>query len=360
MATAFSPDVQADVDATIEHFNANHADSVLFLARFGVGCTDAADAEAVAVDTEGVDFIVRLPDGRATVRLAFDTPATTSADVSARVMARLGAARQVVGDGEPLTSIEHEVASTGTLGTYPARVTGVRDLTPNLREIVVEGAFDGFESLGLDQFVYVFVGKDEPLPDGYSMSQFMATDPADRPWGAYYTVRHWDGDARRMTMWFVTHGHEGGVGGWAARCSPGDAVALWGPRESFRVPADAAAHLFVADESGFAAVAARIEELPADAEIVVVAETVDDAHTLDLCAPGRADVRWVFRGDEAPGTGTRLIDAVRELDLDRPGLVAFGAAESRQVSAIRRLLRRDHGMAADHVSMTGYWRRAAR
>lgn len=358
MAVSLSPEVVVEVEATIEHFNANHPDTVLLLARFAAGCEAAIDAEATAVDSEGVDFVVRLPDGRGSARLTFDGPVSTSAEVSTQVMARIGIARQSAGDTVPLTSMEEEMSTTGSLGTYPARVTSVRDLTPNLREIIVTGDFDGFESVGLDQFVYVFVGRDGvPLPDGYSMSQFMATDAADRPLGAYYTVRAWDADTKVMTMWFVTHGHDGGVGGWASRCTPGEEIALWGPRASFTVPAGGRSHLFVTDESGFAAVAVRIEDLPADADIVVIAETIDESHVIELTPPGRADVRWLFRGNDEPGTGTRLIDAVRELDVDRPGLVAFGAGESRQMSAIRRLLRRDHGVPADHVSMTGYWRR---
>ncbi len=358
MPTALAHEVLAEIEDTIEHFNANHPDTVLLLARFAAGCQAATDAEAVAVDTEGVDFTVRLDDGSGTARLRFEQPATTADEVSANVMASIGVARRNAGTAMPITSMEAEMSTTGSLATHPATLVSNRQLTPNLRELVVEGEFEGFTSLGQDQFVYVFVGRDGPLPDGYSMARFMSEDPATRPLGAYYTIREWDPATKRILMWFVSHGHAGGVGGWAAGAAPGERIALWGPRESFTVPAGASAHVFVADESGFAAVAARIDELPADAEVTVIAETVDEAHTLPLAPDGRADVRWVFRGDEAPGTGTRLIDAVRQLDLDRAGLVAFGAGESKQMSAIRRLLRRDHGFPADFVSMTGYWRRA--
>ncbi len=67
---------------------------------------------------------------------------------------------------------------------------------------------------------------------------------------------------------------------------------------------------------------------------------------------------WVDRGDDAPGTVNRLLDTARaEVDAVRvvPG-AAFGAAESRQISAIRRYLRSEVGLAAAVVSMTGYWR----
>lgn len=368
MPSPLAPEVVAEIDLTLEHFNANHADTVLLLARFAAGCEAASDAEALGVDSHGLDIEVRVGDRLTTTRLHFDGSVATAAEVSAQVMSRIGVARANAGTRMPITSMEEEVATTTGLLTHPATVTATRDLTPNLREIVVEGAFDGFVSKGQDQFVYVFVGRDGNLPDGYSMARFMQEDPAVRPLGAYYTVRTWEPDAGRMTLWFVTHGHDEGVGGWAGRAQVGDRLAMWGPRPSFDAPPTATTHLFVTDESGFAAVAVRIEELPDDVDAIVIAETIDESHTVALAPAGRADIRWIFRGQDAPGTGTRLLDAVRSLDQvhdqapdharDHGGLVAFGAAESRQISAVRRYLRRDRGFAADHVSMTGYWRRA--
>jgi NADPH-dependent ferric siderophore reductase len=40
-------------------------------------------------------------------------------------------------------------------------------------------------------------------------------------------------------------------------------------------------------------------------------------------------------------------------------LSAFGAAESRQITAVRKYLRRELGLRSDQVFMTGYWRRDA-
>ncbi|MEM9516825.1 MAG: SIP domain-containing protein, partial [Actinomycetota bacterium] len=59
----------------------------------------------------------------------------------------------------------------------------------------------------------------------------------------------------------------------------------------------------------------------------------------------------------APGTTGLLIEAVGRRALDVPGLYALGAAESREVTAVRKHLRHDVGMAPDQVAMTGYWRR---
>ncbi|MGB0114144.1 MAG: SIP domain-containing protein [Ilumatobacteraceae bacterium] len=360
MPTPLTPETVAEIDHTLEHFNANHADTVLLLARFAADCPEAHDAEAIAVDAEGVDLAVTIDGASGLARLRFDGAVTTPADVSAQIVARIAIARAAAGDRMPETSMEEEMALVTNLRTHAAEVVEIRDLSPNLREVVIQGPFEGFVSRGGDQFAYLFVnrGTGDEVPADYSMATWRTADVATRPFGAYYTVRSWDADARRITLWLVRHGHDDGVGGWAGRCQLGERVALWGPRPGFRAPTTLRRHLLVADESGFAAVAARIAELPTDHQVQVIVETVDASHTVELTDRSDVDIQWVFRGDAEPGSGTRLHDAVRALDLDLDGLCAFGAAESHDVSAIRRHLRRERAMPADSVSMTGYWRRA--
>lgn len=358
MTQTLAPDVLAALDLTIEHFNANHADTVLFVARHAGGALEADDAELVAVDSGGVDLRVVIDGTQQRSRLEFAKEATTTDEVRAEVLATIGVARERVGDAVPLTSIEQEFVRNGQLPTLVTAVESVRTITPNLREVVLEGGLESFASVGGDQFVYLMVPRvgGVPVPDDHTMAAQRASDPATAPHAAYYTVRSWDPDAGRITLWGVLHGHDDGVGGWFSRCVPGDQVACWGPREGFGAHHAAQRYLFVADESGFAAVAALIDELPADAEIDVIAETVDADHQIDFGGP-RARVTWLHRGGEAPGTGTRLLDTVRSRTGDVDGLIAFGAAESRQISAIRKYLRHERSMSAGAVSMTGYWRR---
>jgi NADPH-dependent ferric siderophore reductase len=189
--------------------------------------------------------------------------------------------------------------------------------------------------------------------------------------GAYYTVRRWRPEVQEIDLWMVLH-HEGGepddvddprVGAaarWAAAAAPGDAVGLWGPRTAFEPPADTDSYLLVADETGLAAVAALLEQWGAGPtpppSTTVVVEVADAEHRVALPMAAWADVRWLHRDGADPGTGTRLLDAVRSVELG-PRTYAVGAAESRQVTAIRRHLRDERGLPAERVSMTGYWRR---
>lgn len=360
--------VLESVQDTIEHFNANHADTVLLLARHAAGVPDASDAEALTVDTAGVDFQVVAARLTVRARAEFATSVTTAAEVTAAVMTLVGAARSAAPGDYPLTSLEREFAQQRSIPTHHAHVQRIAELTPNLREVVIGGpGLAAYRSLGGDQFVYLLVARPgAELPGAYSMAEWMAADPATRPRGAYYTTRSWDPARGELTLWAVVHGHHDGVGGWLTRCAPGDRLALWGPRDGFWSDAgydctdtEPRHHLFVTDESGFAAVAAIVDGVAAGDSVTVLAETVDAAHTIGF--PGaRTDVRWHYRGDTEPGTGTGLLDLVTDLvgHIGTASLsTAFGAGESRQMSRIRSFLRHEAGLPAVHVSMTGYWRR---
>ncbi len=357
--TELAPEVLEELELTIEHFNADHPDTVLFVARFAADRPDADDAEIASVDSGGVDFRVAAGGATGRARLHFTSIASTAAEVREQLLATIGAARANAGEGHPLTSLEREYVTNAALPTLVSTVVDVRSIGPNLREVVVEGGLETFASRGGDQFVYLMVPRigGPPVPDDHTVAAQQSADPATAPHGAYYTVRSWDPDRARLTMWGVLHGHDDGVGGWLSRCQVGERVALWGPREGVGARPEARSHLFVADESGLAAVAAILDELPSTASAHVIVETIDRVHEIDL--PGGDDVRvtWLHRGAEAPGTTGRLLAAVKDTVTEIDGLVAFGAAESREVSAIRRYLRHDLGMSAAHVSMTGYWRR---
>ncbi len=132
-------------------------------------------------------------------------------------------------------------------------------------------------------------------------------------------------------------------------------MSLWGPRTSFRPPPDTRQMLLLADDTGLPAIAAILEanrEVPA----LVVLETYDANRDVKIEAGPRARIEWLPRSDDPPGSKNRLLEAVKRHDLEINGLYAFGAAESRQTSAVRRHLRTELRMPQTHVQMTGYWR----
>jgi NADPH-dependent ferric siderophore reductase len=350
----FEPAARAVIDATIDHLNDNHADTVLLVARRLR--PDAVAAEIATVDRFAASFVIRdRTQASHAVPLVFPTPIDEPHEVQEHLLAALAAARAAANAVEPLTSLEREMQVTASLPTVHGHVVSVGRLAPNLLEVTL-GGFAGYPLEGGDEFVYVMVSH-EPggISPGYGMDNYRDQAADDPVRGAYYTVRRSRPAAGEIDLWVVEHDHPGSVAAWMMQASSGDPIALWGPRRGFSLPNNAQHVLLVADETGFAAVAAVLDVLPADRRATVVVECVDADHRLALADHPGLEMIWVDRGDDAPGRTNRLLDAVASVAAVPDA--AFGAGESRQISAVRRHVRRVLGVPASDVLMTGYWRR---
>lgn len=345
---------QAQVDAVVDHVNAHHADTVLLVARHLH--PGAAEAELTAVDTVGAAFVVCTADGRTVrTRLAFPTPVVDAHEVQARLHAAVAAARHAADPDAPLTSLEAELAAAAGLATTHGRVAAVRSIAPDLVEVTLTG-FDGYPLRGGDEFVYALVSHAPGgIPRGFSIDAGRDRPDDDPVRGAYYTVRRSRPDLGEIDLWVVVHDHPGSVAAWMAAARTGDPIALWGPRRGFAPPAGISTLLLVADETGLAAVAALIEASGPDVSIHALVEVAGASHAPELPAHPGLTVEWVPRRSEPPGAGAQLLDAVVRSVATAPD-AAFGAAESRQISAVRRHLRGALGMPASAMQMTGYWR----
>ena len=98
-----------------------------------------------------------------------------------------------------------------------------------------------------------------PVFDPDEVKETLAKDwwPARRR----LTVRHWDAQARELTLDFVAHGDVGVAGAWALRAQPGDLLVMTGPSSGYHPDPTADWHLLVGDESA----------VPASAEAVAAA-----------------------------------------------------------------------------------------
>jgi heme iron utilization protein len=65
----------------LEHMNADHAGSLVLMARVLCGRDDATSAVMTAVDRYGFDVVVEGPGGRAALRVGFDAPVASAAAV---------------------------------------------------------------------------------------------------------------------------------------------------------------------------------------------------------------------------------------------------------------------------------------
>lgn len=361
VVSGFPADVATELVAAIDDVNEQYHDTMLLLTALVEDVGSPVAAWVASVDPSGADIALQLPDG-ATIhrRLTFDATTRSLDQVHGQLHAMVARARDTADATVPTTSLERELASLRRLRTFVTEVVDVRDLTPSLRQITVRGGLDGFAPLAADQFLSVVVphAPHVAIDDAVTMERRTELTEDDRPAAAYYTVRRWRPSEGELDLWFVVGHHDGPVGDWAARARPGARIALWGPRASYRPPGGTTSLLLVGDETALAAIAAILDERAPKVPAQVVVEVGDRDQRVDLPAGDGVTTHWVFRGADPPGTGTRLVDAVRHLELDVDGCYAFGGAESRQIAAVRAHLRRDRHLPADRVRMTGYWRRA--
>ena len=169
-----------------------------------------------------------------------------------------------------------------------------------------------------------------------------------------YTVRRADPTAGTVDLDLVVHGH-GPASSWATDAPIGSTVTALGPRGKV-VPATGVDwHLFVCDESGWAASAAMVESLPADGHAVIVADVAGEDEQQPLDAHADVQVSWCNRDGGAPGRSEQVLAALDHLTHPDGRGHAYLSAEFAVVRTVGRWLA-DHGFAADDISPKAYWR----
>ncbi len=244
------------------------------------------------------------------------------------------------------------------ISTHVTAVVRAERLRDRFVRVTFAGGLERFRAVGPDQFVYVLLppsGRDDlTIGTDFAWSDFYEMPEAERPIGAYYTVRHHRPERQELDCDVFLHDPAGPVSTWAATAARGAPAALWGPRTAWAPPPSTDRWLLVADETGVPAVEGVLDALPGGAAVTVVVELSDVAAVAHLDHA----VTYVHRGRAAAGSTDLLVESVRSLDLDPTGLYAWGGAESRAMRDVRRHLRDTVGLAREQVSMTPYWRHA--
>lgn len=268
-------------------------------------------------------------------------------------------ARTCATAGKPLPDLE--AARARGYRTFLTTVVATEELHPTLRRITF-GAGDlvDFAPVGPDTFLYLLLpppGRTELTIDrDFSWAAAAEMEESERPVGAYYTLRHWRPADAQLDIDVVLHDDPGPASSWAVTASPGDPVALWGPRTVWTPPDDVDWYLLCADETGLPAVAGVLESLPDAARAHVIAEVADaDAHQELPDAPGYS-VTWLHRDGAHAGTTSLLVDAVRALDWPQGRPYVWGGGESRAMTRVRRYARDEVGLDQERVNLVAYWR----
>jgi NADPH-dependent ferric siderophore reductase len=212
-------------------------------------------------------------------------------------------------------------------------VLRVETPSPQVRRVVLGGeSLADFVSASFDDHMKMF------FPSG---AEFVGRD---------YTPRSFDRASRELVVEFALHG-DGPAADWARQAQPGQPITIGGPRGSFIVPLDFDWHLLVGDETALAAIARRLEELPAGSR-AIVRLYVDAADRRPLASAAQVDLQWA--DDEAA-----LLDAVRVLELPAGFGYAWCAAEAGVAAQARRILVDEKGHDRRAIRAASYWKRGA-
>src|SRR6187551_1995628 len=124
-----------------------------------------------------------------------------------------------------------------------------------------------------------------------------------------YTVRRADPTAGTADLDLVVHGHGPGSS-WATDAPIGATVTALGPRGKVVPAADVDWHLFVCDESGWAASAAMAESLPATGTAVIVADVAGEDEQQPLDAAAAVAISWCNRDGGPVGASEQVLAAL--------------------------------------------------
>ncbi|MFC0531309.1 siderophore-interacting protein [Phytohabitans kaempferiae] len=243
-----------------------------------------------------------------------------------------------------------------------ATVVAVRSLSPHMVRITLAGPeLDRFGYDGPDHLARVFFapepGGELHLPDVDDWWPAVQAMPVERrPVVRNYTVRGLDADRREMDIDFVLHGDEGPASRWAGAARPGDRIGVLSDGAEYAPPADTRWQLLVGDETALPALAAIVEALPPGTPAVALLEVGEAADEIEIMVPAGVRLTWLHRGAVPAGRSDVVLRALRDTTFPAGPPYAFVAGESGMVTAVRRHLVGERGMAKERVYFCGYWR----
>ena len=214
-----------------------------------------------------------------------------------------------------------EVARVEPLGTELVRVTFRGEMLAD------------FVSLGFDDHVKFMFGPD--------------AEPVRRD----YTPRAYDRERCELTIDFAIHG-DGLASELARGAEAGQRAVIGGPRGSMIVPNDYDWHLLAGDATAVPAITRRLEELPAGARAIVVAQVADMSPLHGVNSAAQIELHQVTSADA-------LVDAIRALPLPAGEGYAWCAGEASAMSRVRAVLLGEKAHPRGAMRIAAYWKHGA-
>jgi NADPH-dependent ferric siderophore reductase len=224
-------------------------------------------------------------------------------------------------------------------------VARVEHFAPRMVRVVLRGeAMRGFTSLGFDDHIKLFFpgGNDDGSP---AMRDF--------------TPRRYDPVAGELWIEFFLHA-AGPAASWASQVAVGQSLEIGGPRGSAVIsPEGIDGHVLIGDETALPAIGRRLQELPVNAQVLVVGEVDAAAQWSSLEGPPATRVVWVTRNVTGTAGAEELITALRSIEFPAGQCFFWIGVESKAARAIRNYLRTERGIEKQWIKAAGYWQRGA-
>lgn len=220
---------------------------------------------------------------------------------------------------------------------------------PGIAQVEDNGMTDAYSKM-------LFTHPGTNLTPPYDMAALREQLPLDQlPSARTYTVRKFDLEAGQLWIDFVVHGADGVAGPWADHAQPGDPVVLKGIGGGYAPNPEAPWHFLAGDDSAIPAISSALEAMPRDAQGVALIEVSGPADEIAIDAPDGVEVTWLHRGEEAPGTSTILVDAVRATPWRAGSPQVFVHGERGAMKALRPYFTDERGLDRKGLSLSAYW-----
>ncbi|MEM6159357.1 siderophore-interacting protein [Erwinia sp. P6884] len=238
----------------------------------------------------------------------------------------------------------------------PVTVVSKRLIAGQFYRIEVGGeALQGFASAGFDDHVKLFfpdaVSGELPLPavtpEGIEWPEGV------RPAARDYTPLSFDPEKGLLTLDFYLH-EAGLASDWVTQATPGDKLAVGGPRGSLVVPEDYAFQLYVCDETGLPAFRRRQQTISGQSLRLFAwaDEAVGQAYLGD---PGNIEVTWLGSGEMNEAAVAKLITRFDELALPDEDYFIWLTGEGTAVKTLRDYFITQRERDAERVRAVAYW-----
>lgn len=211
-------------------------------------------------------------------------------------------------------------------------VVSVETISPHFKRITFSGdTLADFISASFDDHV-----------------KFIVNPQAAEPVMRDYTPRSYDNKKKELVIEFAMHG-EGPANQWAENVKAGDQAMIAGPRGSRVIPVDYAWHLLIGDETAFPAMSRRMEELPAQAKVTLVALAHDVRDRRAFDSQAQVEIIWV-------DTAEQLIEWAQAFVLPAGEGFVWCAAEASIIKSLRTIFIDDKGHDQNAIRTSAYWK----